>query len=86
MRLLPEMIRDKVQRENARLIASPDALRKWLIDKAKQLTRNTYSNAAKKGMHMLEDDPDGNEDLDEELLAMGDVPDGQLMAYVRKFY
>ena len=35
---------------------------------------------------MLEDDADGAAELEEELNSLGDIPDGELLAFVKKFY
>ena len=71
--------------DHPQFLESPESLKKWLKEKTRQLTKGSYGSA-RRAVNMLDDDLDGNAELDEELNALGDVPDGELMAYVRKFY
>ena len=86
MRLLPCDIQQRVNWDHPQLISSSDVLRKWLKEKAKQLTRGSYGQTQpKSNLHSLEK-PDGEQDPeDDELHALEDMPREQLLAYVRKF-
>jgi hypothetical protein len=84
MRILPKEVKERIMWDHPQFLESPEALRKWLKEKTKQLTKGSYG-PSRRGVNLLDEDLDGGAELEDELNALGDVPDGELLAYVRKF-
>ena len=84
MRTLPKDIHDKALWDIEKFRNSPAALRTWITQKTRNVTRGGY-DGEKKPVNMLlaEYDtlPDG---LEEEIEALGDVPQETICAFVKK--
>ena len=84
MRIIPHSIRDKTQWDMDTFAESSDAVKKWIIQKTRNLTRSGYDSGAKQVHSLLEEYDELPEGLQDELHALGDVSEDTLCAFVRK--
>ena len=82
MRLLPTEVHDKAIWDFETYKDSPGKLRQWLKEKAKLFTQGSFHNR-RRGVNLLEGEQSGDTN-GEELNALGELDDEQVLAFVRR--
>ena len=62
MRILLKEVKERIMWDHPQFLESPEALRKWLEEKTKQLTKGSYG-PSRRAVNLLDDDADGKEEL-----------------------
>ena len=84
MRTLPAAIHDKALWDIEQFKDSPEALRKWLTQKTRNVTRGGYDGDKKQVNSLLEEYEELPEGLQDEIHALGEVPEEVICAFVKK--